>query len=162
MRVLPVGHPGLGQLGGGVYHHVHVHHHAEDLPAGDGRVRQARQLHGVRGDHLLGRLVLLLLGARDQGQVVPADPDGLRDVRLAQCQTPPPELRTDLIWANPLLLLLLDRSSELRGVSLTYSYSNVIFCVCVRYSYNYINDCQRYDKWFCPREFCGLETIETT
>lgn len=130
VRVLPVGHPGPGQLGGGVHHHVHVHHHAEDLPAGDGRVRQARQLRGVRGDHLLGRPVLLLLCARDQGQVVPADPDRLRDVRLAQKQNPPPELRADLIWADPLLLLLLDRSSELRGASPTCSYSNVIFCVC--------------------------------
>jgi len=65
VRVLPVGHPWPGQLGGGVHHHVHVHHHAEDLPAGDGRVRQASQLHRVRGDHLLRRLVLLLLRARD-------------------------------------------------------------------------------------------------
>jgi len=130
VRVLPVGHSGPGQLGGGVHHHVHVHHHAEDLPAGDGRVRQASQLRGVRGDHLLGRPVLLLLGAGDQGQIVPADPDGLRDVRLAQRQNPPPELRADLIWAVPLLFLLLDRSSELRGALRTCWYSNVIFCVC--------------------------------
>lgn len=75
VRVLPVGHPGTGQLGGGVHHHVHVHHHAEDLPAGDGRVRQACQLRRVRGHHVLRRSVLLLLRAGDQGQVVPADSD---------------------------------------------------------------------------------------
>lgn len=63
VRVLSIGHPWPRQLGGGVHHHVHVHHHAEDLPAGDGRIRQARQLHWVRGDHLLWRPLLLLLRA---------------------------------------------------------------------------------------------------
>jgi len=65
MRVLSIGHPWPRQLGSGVHHHVHVHHHAEDLPAGDRRIRQARQLRRVRGDHLLWRPVLLLLRARD-------------------------------------------------------------------------------------------------
>lgn len=65
VRVLSIGHPWPRQLGGGVHHHVHVHHHAENLPAGDGRVRQAGQLHRVRGDHLLWRPILLLLRARD-------------------------------------------------------------------------------------------------
>lgn len=100
VRVLPVRHPGPGQLRGRVHHHAHVHRRAQAVPARHRDVRQARELHRLRGGHAVRRHVLLPVGARDQGQVVPADPDGLRDVRVARPQGPPePDLRTVLIAA---------------------------------------------------------------
>lgn len=101
VRVLPERHARPGQLRGGVHHHVHVHHHAQDIPADHGRVRQERQLHHIRRGHVPGRRVLLLLGAGDQGQVVPADPDRLRDVHVAQRQDAAPQLRAVLIASRP-------------------------------------------------------------
>lgn len=84
VRVLPVRHPRSGQLRGRVRHHADVHPHVENLPARHGRVRQTDQFHRVRRSDVLRGAFLLFLGARNEGHVVPADPDRLRDVHVAR------------------------------------------------------------------------------